>query len=264
MSHATDVRECRGMARIVLTRSRDDVRAYTPPLEALGLEVVAIAVTRTATAGDPDALVRALADGTYAAIVVASPRAASALVAAVSRATRQEALPEVWCVGPATRDVVVAAGLSAQQPDDVRDGAELASRLATVLDLRGQRVLVPRAEQGRAELLDGLRDAGAIVVDVVCYRTVTAAPDDPDVQAGLAALARGEVDVCGVFAPSQVQALRALVGTDLGALPVRFCAIGETTAAALHAGGARDVAVAPSPTPEGMAQAVGSVYPPRA
>ena len=67
MPRATGMRECRCMARIVLTRSLDDVRAYAPPLEALGLEVVAFPVTRTVSAGDPDALVRALADGTIKA-----------------------------------------------------------------------------------------------------------------------------------------------------------------------------------------------------
>jgi uroporphyrinogen-III synthase len=44
----------------------------------------------------------------------------------------------------------------------------------------------------------------------------------------------------------------------------RFCAIGETTAAALRAAGIAEVAVAQAPTPEGMANAVRSVYPPSA
>jgi uroporphyrinogen-III synthase len=247
-----------GMDTIVLTRDPADVQPYSAALAELGLRVVAMPVTRTVSAGDPDALTRALADGTYAAIVVASPRAAHALVATGQR----ERMPEIWCVGPATRDVIAAAGLPAQLPDDVRDGAELAAALAAARDLGGQRVLVPRPEHGRPELLDGLRDAGAIVVDVLCYRTVPAASDDPAVQTGTALLARGGARLCGVFAPSQVTALATIAG-DLRRLSTQFCAIGDTTAAALRDAGIAQVAVAPAPTPEGMAHAVRSVYPTR-
>jgi uroporphyrinogen-III synthase len=42
-----------------------------------------------------------------------------------------------------------------------------------------------------------------------------------------------------------------------------FVAIGETTAAALRAAGVREVAVADTPTPAGIACAVSSVYPRR-
>ncbi len=67
--------------------------------------------------------------------------------------------------------------------------------------------------------------------------------------------------LCVVMAPSQVTALDAM-------LPVRtietvFAAIGETTAEALRAAGARRVVVATEPTPEGIANAVRSVYPPK-
>jgi len=223
---------------------------------------MAMPVTRTVSAGEPDALVRALAAGAYAAIVVASPRAAQALVAAVEAGGHRERCAEIWCVGPATREVIDRAGLASRQPEDARDGAELAAAMAGARDLRGERVLVPRAEQGRAELVDGLRAAGASVVEVVCYRTEPATMEDPAVRAGAALLADGTARVCAVFAPSQVSALVTIVG-QLGSLRVAWCAIGETTAAALRDAGVMDVSVAPAPTPEGMAHAVRSVYPTR-
>jgi len=226
--------------------------------------VVAMPVTKTAPAADPDALVRALGDGTYSAIVVASPRAAHELARAHGRVALDE-LPPIWAVGPATKRALDNANLPAHMPDDVRDGGELAVRLATSRDLRGERVLVPRAEDGRTELLEVLRDAGAIVVDVVAYRTLPAGPDDAAVQAGGDALASDAV-ICAVFAPSQVSALAAIMaarGAPLPSLRAAFCAIGETTAAALREVGIAQVAVATAPTPEGMAHAVGSVYPTR-
>lgn len=255
------------MATAVLTRDPVDTLAYARVLEQFGLEVVAMPVTQTASAADPDALVRALGDGTYSAIVIASPRAAHELARAHVRVAHTiDPLPVIWAVGPATKRALEIAQLAAHLPEDVRDGGELAVRLATSRDLRGERVLVPRAEDGRTEALDTLREAGAIVVDVVAYRTLPAAPDDASLSAGIDALIGGRAAVCAVFAPSQVSALAQIMtarGHTLASLAARFCAIGETTAAALRAAGVREVAVASAPTPEGMAHAVGSVYPPR-
>jgi uroporphyrinogen-III synthase len=254
------------MATAVVTRDPVDAQTYAAALAKLGLEVIAMPVTKTASAADPDALVRALADGTYSAIVVASPRAAHELGRAHARVVPPlDELPAIWAVGPATKRALDIAKLPAHMPDDVRDGAELAVKLAASRDLRGERVLVPRAEDGRTELLDTLREAGAIVVDVVAYRTLPVAPDDAIVQPGADALV-GMAAVCAVFAPSQVSALHAVMaarGRTLASLGTKFCAIGETTAAALRERGVVEVAVAPEPTPEGMAHAVGSVYPTR-
>src|SRR4051812_44140753 len=102
------------MAFAVLTRDPVDAQAYASVLLPLGLEVVPMPVTTTAPADDPDALARALATAGFAAIVVASPRAAHELVRA-ARATGQAlALPEVWAVGPATQRTLEIAGISAQ------------------------------------------------------------------------------------------------------------------------------------------------------
>ena len=244
------------MAFAVLTRDPVSAAAYAAALAPLGLEVVAMPVTAPAPAADPQALVRALDAGGYAAVVVASPRAAHEL----ARAAAGRELPEVWAVGPATRRALEIAKLPAQHPEGVRDGAELARTLAANRELRGRRVLVPRAEEGRVEGLAILRAAGAEVVDIVAYRTVAVAPGDPGVARGAELLAGGGAAVCAVFAPSQVAALAGVVG-PLPALSTRFCAIGETTAAAVRAAGVASVAVAPAPTPEGMARAVRSVYP---
>ena len=251
------------MAVAVLTR--DDVAAYASALAPL--DVVAMPVTKTAPPADPDALVRALETADYAAIVVASARAAHELAAALARMrTTLPDLPDVWAVGPATKRALDQANLPAHQPADVRDGVELARALVAATQLRGQRILVPRAEDGRSEPLDILRAAGADVVDVIAYRTLAVAPDDAAVADGADLLVRGSAAICGVFAPSQVSALAAVIAARdhaLAGLVTQFCAIGDTTAAALRAAGIHDVAVAVSPTPEGMAQACRSVYPTR-
>lgn len=242
----------------MVTRDREGAAPYAAALAPLGLDAIAMPVTRTAPPADPGALSRAIERGGHAAIVCASARAAAALIEARGGAT----LPEVWAVGPATGRVLEAAGLRTVVPGGVRDGASLARALLAARELAGRRVLVPRAEEGREEAIALLRDAGAEIEDVVAYRTVPAAADDPAIAEGLSVLAAGRAALCVVLAPSQVAALGALVGPAAwAALP--FAAIGETTAAALRAAGATVVAVAETPTPAGIASAAASVYPRR-
>ena len=209
-------------------------------------------VTRFGAPVDPDALPRALRSS-WDIIVVASPRAASELHR-LNTGTAQ-----IWAVGLATQRAL--APLTAHVPEGVRDGVELAEHLIAT-DIRGKRILVPRAEEGRLDAIEMLREAGAHVVDIVAYRTLALSADDPSVARGRELLATGDATLCCVFAPSQVVALATIAG-PVAQLKTQFCAIGETTAAALRSAGVSEVAVASSPTPEGMAQAVRSVYPPR-
>ena len=252
------------MALAVLTRDPVDAQPYAAQLAPLGFESVAMPVTKPAPATDPDALVRAVSKGSYDVIMVASPRAAHELARAVAASMGASVtmldMPDVWAVGPATKRALDIAKLPAQLPANVRDGVELAKMLAAKIKLKGKRVLVPRAEEGRLDGIAILREAGAEVVDVVAYRTVPVAVDDVNVQQGAELLRAGNALVCCVFAPSQVASLAAIVG-PLGKVSTTFAAIGETTAAALREAGADRIVVARLPTPEGMAQAVRSVYP---
>jgi uroporphyrinogen-III synthase len=243
------------VAYAVITREAEAAAPYAAALAPLGLEAIALPVTQTAAARDPEELVQALARGGYAAIVVASARAAQAIQAARGGAV----LPEVWAVGPATARALAAAGISPLVPPVARDVTTLAKMMVAERALAGRRVLVPRAEDGRDEAIAILRDAGALVDAITAYRTVPAAADDPELARGLGLLRRGEVAVCAVFAPSQVAALEALVGVRR--ITARFAAIGETTAAALRDAGAATIAVADAPTPERLANAVSTVYP---
>jgi uroporphyrinogen-III synthase len=241
----------------VLTRDPADVVAYAAQLSPRGIDVIAMPVTRTAPASDPRALARALATGPFAAIVVVSARGAAELVRVLADASAPA--PEIWAIGPATLQALAAANVPAHHPPNVRDGADLA-RALVASGVTG-RVLVPRAEDGRPEVVAILRASGAEVVDVAAYQTHAVAADDPALAAGRAALSAGAV--CGVFAPSQVTALVTLLG-PLDRLATRFCAIGETTAAALRVAGIAEPAVATAPTPEAFARAVAALCSPSA
>ncbi|MCX5744564.1 MAG: uroporphyrinogen-III synthase, partial [Proteobacteria bacterium] len=187
-------------------------------------------------------------------IVVASARAAEAIVETIVEAGGSRS--PIWAVGPATARVFAAAGLAVRTPADARDALTLAH---AVLATHPRRVLAPRAEAGREEGLVALRAAGVIVDELIAYRTLPRGADDPLVAHGRAVLLAGEAALCGVFAPSQVAALAAIVG-PLAALTTRFVAIGHTTAQALREVGV-DAIVAATPTPAAMATAIAAVYP---
>ena len=244
------------MAYVVITRDVDGGSAYAAALDALGLEAVMMPVTQTAPPADPDELVRAMERGGYQAIMCASAKAAGAII----RAKGHTPIPEVWAVGPATARVLAEAHLSPILPDTARDGASLARALVSQRELAGKRVLVPRAEDGREDGIAILRAAEIIVDDIVAYRTIPVSADDPAIARGRELLATGQAAVCCVFAPSQVAALDALIGVR--SIETRFAAIGETTAEALRDAGAEVIAIAATPTPEGIANAVAAVYPP--
>lgn len=232
------------MAFAVLTRDPADAVSYASALAPL--EVVAMPVTRTVE------IAGALVPQRVDSVMVMSPRAAHILTKSGVKS------PAVWAVGPATKRALEIARVAATVPADVVDGAGLA-RAMVKAGVSGKRVLVPRAEEGRTEPLEILRAGGAEVIDVIAYRTVPVAADDPAIQRGRELLAGGEAAVCCVFAPSQVVALAQIV--RLSELRTRMCAIGETTAAAVRGAGVSEVAVATTPTPEGIAHAVRSVYP---
>ncbi len=248
------------MPTAVLTRARDASDGYVAALAALGLDVVALPVTRTAPATD-DAqarLARAAGRlGDYDAVVVASARAAAALLDAIGDPRRLAApgAPAVWAVGAATARALAEGGVVAAVPDQA-DARGLAA--AMLRAGRPRRVLAPRAAGGRDDGLAALIAAGVEVDAIDAYRTVAADADDPTLIAGLTALARPDVALVALFAPSQVAALDALLAGrgGIAALPWPRIAIGATTAAALTAVGAVVAAVAASPTPAGLADAI--------
>ena len=126
-------------------------------------------------------------------------------------------------------------------PDEAR-GAALAAALA--LRAGGRRVLVPRAAEGRPELVDGLAAAGAHVVAAACYRTV-AAPAEAIAPLG-DRLAAGEVDAVAFASPSAVKSVVSGLGDRARLLAgCVLAAIGPTTSAALAEAG-----LAVSVTPE--------------
>ena len=108
----------------------------------------------------------------------------------------------------------------------------------------GQRVLVPRAAQGRDELIDGLHQRGIEITAPVAYTT-------SNVAASAQRLREGGIDVVTVCSPSAVRCLASAIDTD----SILVC-LGETTAEAARLAGLRVDGVAQRTTMSALVEAV--------
>ena len=117
-----------------------------------------------------------------------------------------------------------------------------------------QRVLLPRAEGARPELISGLQALGAELDEVVLYRAATPAKAPAE---ALEMLRRGEIDVVTFTSSSTVRNLAAMLDGDIETLrrPLIAC-IGPITARTAEELGLRVDVVAAEHTVEGLLGAI--------
>jgi uroporphyrinogen-III synthase len=134
--------------------------------------------------------------------------------------------PRVAAVGEATARQLVARGVAADFIPEAFTGEQLVLGLG---DIAGQKVLLPRAKIGRPEIVELLREHGAMVDEIALYESVAAVPTP----AALAEVAKG-VDVITFTSPSTVRNFLEIVRpegfTKAGRSALIAC-IGPTTAA---------------------------------
>jgi uroporphyrinogen-III synthase len=246
--------------------TRDAVRAapFLTALAPLGLVGIAMPVTKTAVVEDGTAIDQAVASLRPGDLVGLASARASEVIAEVA-ARRGLPLSGVlwWSVGDTTAEPLRRLGHRVASA--ARSSAAGLAAAMIAHGVVGRRVLLPRAEDGRPEAALLLRQAGAHVEEVVSYRTVSCSADDPSLGEGLARWHAGEVVVAALFAPSQVVALQEVLSARRIAMTsasVLFAAIGETTARALTAAAVLRFVVASAPTPQAMANAIATRYPP--
>ena len=207
--------------RIVVTRARAQASDLAQALEALGAEVVQFPTIRIVPPADEAPLRRAAEEAsTFDWIVFTSVNGVERFwhaLAEQKRDARALGGVRVCAIGPATAAELERRGVV---PDVVPDEfvAEAAIRaLDAADDLRGRRILLPRAEVARAVLPEELRARGAEVVEVTAYTTVQ---DGTDVERVRGLIARGEVDAVTFTASSTVRNFVDLVGPEVGGATV--------------------------------------------
>ena len=197
---------------------------------AEAIELPAIKIVRRYDEAEFSRAVEALAAGDYAWVCFTSANAVGIFfdfLAARSLDARAVRAP-VAAIGPGTAESLRARGIAA----DIVPAQYTAEGLAAAferIDVRGARVLLPRAENAREVLVDALTARGAEVDEVTLY--VAELPDAPDAK-GLRRLRAGEIDIATFASSSTVRNLVALLGGDIE--PLRRCriaCIGPVTAA---------------------------------
>ncbi|MBI4617752.1 MAG: uroporphyrinogen-III synthase [Planctomycetes bacterium] len=247
--------------RIVLTRARgenEELALFLAELGATTIEFPAIRIADPADWAPVDAAIGRL--GSYDWLAVTSANGAGRFLARLAaRGLGLAAFPSLAlaAVGPATARALGTPG----RPILISRGSAegLARELALSADIRGRRVLFPRAERAREELPAALRAAGADVDEVVVYRTV---PDESAPAGELARESEAGGTLLVVFSsPSAVRSFAGLFGEGvLAGAPYQAAAIGPTTSAAIRELGGRVAIEAAEPSARGLADAIRAFY----
>lgn len=237
-------------ARVIVARDDAPDDRVSLALAAHGADVVPLRLMRFDEPADAAPLERAVRSlGGYDVVAFTSANAVERffdrLVAAGVdlRALKADAL--VAAVGRATADALRERGVVVDVEGD-GGGAALAQHVQAATDLKGKRVLLPRAADGREEFVDAATAAGATVDVVDAYRQV---PRD-DVKAAIEAAFAKEPTAIVLTSPRRVELLAGARFT------AKTIAIGPTTAAAMQAAGMRVDVALDKPTPAAVVAAV--------
>ncbi len=235
--------------RIVVTRAREQASELRARLEALGAEVLELPTIRIEPVDFelPDL-------DSYRWVVFTSVNGVAAFfdrgLAAADLDARALGGMQVAAIGPGTADELGRRGVAV----DVVPERFVAEGLLEVFPAPGTGgvgILLPRAEEARDVLPDGLAERGYEVDVLPVYRTVRADPD-PD---ALEAVRRGEVDVITFTSTSTVRNLREVAGVLSGPRPA-VVSMGPVTSATAREVGFDVTAEAAEHTIDGLVTTV--------
>jgi uroporphyrinogen-III synthase len=204
-------------------------------LQALGADVVHAPTIRIEPLADLEPLRRALSHlAQYRWTVFTSQNSVQTVFAHLQAwgiSVRDFNKTRIAAIGPATADSLTAQGVRVELLPDGFVAESLVAAIASQGDLRGARILLPRAETARDALPKGLRACGAEVDVIPVYRTV-AALAGPERAALAAELLAGRIDFVTFTSSSTVHHFVQAVGAET-ARSGRFGAavIGPVTAA---------------------------------
>lgn len=222
-----------------MTRARSQAGPLRELLEREGAEVIDFPTIRLLPPADFAPVDRAIMRlGEYRWIIFTSRNGVAAFTDrmwALGRNPKTLRGVRLAAIGPGTAGELEARGLQVDlAPEEFR--AESLVAAFARQDLRGARVLIPRAEEARSVLPEGLRQCGAAVDVVVVYRTVLERDHSPAVRRRLLS---GTVDAVTFTSSSTVRNFVELLGPDASRAlrRVLVACIGPVTAATARASG---------------------------
>jgi len=248
--------------RVLITRTRRQASVLARLLAeegAIPVELPAIEIEPAADAAAVGVAIDALTAGRYGWAVFTSANAVELWFEHLRERgldARVFGAAKVAAIGPATAEALAERGIVADLvPDEyVAEAVVEGLRGAQGWGPEPQKVLVPRAEGARPELVEGLRAAGAEVDEVTLYRA--AVPEDAPAEA-LSLLRDGAIDIVTFTSSSTVRNLAAMLNGHIETLrgPLVAC-IGPITAKTAEELGLRVDVMASEYTVEGLVRAI--------
>jgi uroporphyrinogen III methyltransferase/synthase len=249
--------------RVVVTRSQEQAHELVERLENAGAQAILAPTFRLTPPDDPEAIDRAAASmNDYQWVVFESANSVTRFLAALGRGPRDlRALGgvSICAVGPFTADRLIASGI---KPDVVsaESGAEpLGDAIEAKAPVANRRILVIRPDHLRDVVGEDLTRRGAMVTDLVAYRTAAASPDSQAAQELYRLLLDGKVDAVTFTNPTAVARFASLIGEEQAADLLNttvVATIGPVTAAAAMELGIKNPVVAETHTVDGLLDAL--------
>lgn len=218
---------------IIVTRSRDQASEFSEQLTELGANVLEFPTIHITTPDDFSPLDNELKrlDSTDW-IIFTSVNGVDSFFNRISDLggdIRDLKGVKICSIGPATTDRIKGyhVKVDCQPPKYVAES--VVEVLKEADELKGKRILMPRADIARSYLPEELQKIGAEVIDIVAYKTVVATNGDSSV---LDKLKSGMVDIVTFTSSSTVRNFVKIVGKDnLSTFKekVQFASIGPIT-----------------------------------
>ena len=157
---------------IIVTRARAQASGFLSKLQGLGATTLEFPTIETADPEDWSPLDNAIGEaGKYDWLIFTSVNGVAYLLKRLKetgRDIRDLAGPKVCAIGKSTGEAVEALGIKV---DLVPDEYRAEGILESIGDVKGKKILIPRALEAREVLPDTLREKGAEVDVVTAYRT---------------------------------------------------------------------------------------------
>jgi uroporphyrinogen-III synthase len=221
--------------RVAVTRAVHQHEEMAAALAAHGAVVLVRPLIRIDPPARPDLLADAASRiSVYSWVVFTSANAVDRFISALERAgsgARGLASARVAAVGPATATALRKNGVRVDLSPPDSSGEALATMLAAQTELRGTRVLWPKASGAAPAFARALEDAGARVDAIDAYQTF------PDYAAGAALRGETEQGLVDVLTFASPSAVAAYAGDRVSGCRARVAVIGPVTAKAARARG---------------------------
>ena len=246
---------------VIVTRAREQASDFTELLKELGAGVIELPTIKIGPGPEPrkvKEIIERLSG--YDWIVFTSVNGVKVLLEEIRLAggdVRWLGRARLCAIGPATASALQTSGLRVDLIPESYVAESVVEALQGSGELKGKRILLPRAEIARKMLPEALTALGAVVEEVSLYSTRIEEPEN--LEEVRRALAEGEIDVVTFTSSSTVENFVTLVGENAvraAAKRTVFASIGPVTVKKAQEYGLKSAIVPESFTIRELASAI--------